>query len=282
MNPTLRAVVERHLALEIDAVRRIDDGWDYIVFEVNGEWIVRVPRRADVREWFRGEAVLLEVLAEALPVRVPEPVAIEDRDLSFMVYRKLEGEPLTSALTPRHTSLARELGAFLAALHGLSPARAFAGDVVRVDWVGAREAFVRRCKVVFPLLDEDDQRRARALFDRQRLRLPDELVVLHGDLGPEHILVRRDAVTAVIDWSDARLGDPALDFAWLLHGPPESFGEALLSAYAAAGGRIDAQLRDRALYFHRIGPWHEVLFGLEHGRPDMVESGLAGVRARLP
>ena len=86
-------------------------------------------------------------------------------------------------------------------------------------------------------------------------------------------------MTGVIDWSDASLGDPALDFAWLLHGTGTAFGDALLRAYGPVPG--DA-LRARALSYHRLGPWHEVLYGLESERPEFVASGLAGVRRRLP
>jgi aminoglycoside phosphotransferase (APT) family kinase protein len=84
----------------------------------------------------------------------------------------------------------------------------------------------------------------------------------------------------VIDWSDACLGDPALDLAWLLHGTDAEFAASLLRAYA--GTEADAPFRARALFYHRLGPWHEVLYGLERGRPDLVDSGLAGVRRRLP
>jgi hypothetical protein len=33
--------------------------------------------------------------------------------------------------------------------------------------------------------------------------------------------------------------------------------------------------------WHLIGPWHEVLFGLDTDQPDFVASGLEGTTARL-
>jgi aminoglycoside phosphotransferase (APT) family kinase protein len=38
-------------------------------------------------------------------------------------------------------------------------------------------------------------------------------VLLHGDFWPGNILWRDDTLVAVIDWEDARLGDPLIDFA---------------------------------------------------------------------
>jgi aminoglycoside phosphotransferase (APT) family kinase protein len=106
-----------------------------------------------------------------------------------------------------------------------------------------------------------------------------ETVLVHGDLGPAHILHRGSSVTGVIDWSDACLGDPALDFAWLLHSTRREFSSTLLGAYLRESG---SGLRDRSLFYHRLGPWHEVLFGIKHARSDLIETGLAGIRARLP
>jgi aminoglycoside phosphotransferase (APT) family kinase protein len=38
-------------------------------------------------------------------------------------------------------------------------------------------------------------------------------VLLHGDYWPGNILWRDDTLVAVIDWEDAQMGDPLIDFA---------------------------------------------------------------------
>jgi aminoglycoside phosphotransferase (APT) family kinase protein len=155
--------------------------------------------------------------------------------------------------------------------------------ITGAEWDRAMSAFADRCEAVLALLEPAERRRAESMFGRQLAQsLELDPVLLHADLGPAHILCRGDAVIGVIDWSDARLGDPALDLAWVLHGAGEPFAETVLGVYGAESGRVDGPLRERALYFHQIGPWHEVLYGLETGRRDLVDSGLAGVRARLP
>jgi hypothetical protein len=47
-------------------------------------------------------------------------------------------------------------------------------------------------------------------------------------------------------------------------------------AYGAA-----ADLSDRASDWHLLGPWHEVVYGIDTHRPSLVDSGRAGVTARL-
>jgi aminoglycoside phosphotransferase (APT) family kinase protein len=80
-------------------------------------------------------------------------------------------------------------------------------------------------------------------------------------------------VAGVIDWTDARVGDPALDLAWPLHGAPEPFAAALSETYG-----VDEALLRRAHVYHALGPWHEVVHADE---PRAFAGGLARVRERL-
>jgi aminoglycoside phosphotransferase (APT) family kinase protein len=77
---------------------------------------------------------------------------------------------------------------------------------------------VRR-PLVLPALDIDEQRRAEALFADVETLAGFEPVLTHSDLLPEHMLCRDGRLVGVIDWGDARVGDPALDYAWLLNVP---------------------------------------------------------------
>lgn len=275
MDAGLRSVVEERLGVEVRHAEQIDRGWDSIVFDVNGEWIVRVPRRPEVRAWLRKEAALLPLLAPALPVPVPTITIVEDTPEALVAaHRRLEGEPLRAGTDDAR--IGAQTGRFLAALHAFPQAKARDAGLEEdsgSDWVAELS------ERVTSLLDPDEQARARAMFGEFFSR-PHELerAVIHADLGPEHLLARRGFVTGVIDWSDARIGDPGLDFAWLLHQPGESFAAALADAY----GGLDDDLRSRALFYHRLGPWHEVLYGLEQDRPEHVVSGLAGIGERLP
>ena len=105
--------------------------------------------------------------------------------------------------------------------------------------------------------------------------LPSDTLV-HGDLGPEHVLGRAGVLTGVIDFGDLHIGDPAIDLGWALHSTPPEFADALVATY----GPTD-DLRMRALLWHQLGPWHEVLYGNDIGDPQVAAEGLAGVRDRL-
>lgn len=222
-----------------------------------------------------------------LPVAVPRLEFVARNGVRCVGYRKIDGTPLDEHVHgPHAVVLAGDLGAFLAALHRFPVERARALGVPshdRPSWRERFQAFWAHLRLhVSPLLAPSEREQAVAMFERfleDDANFGFEAVLLHSDLGPEHILCRSAGVAGIIDWSDARIGDPALDFAWLLCGAPVAFGEAVLERY---GGPSDAAFASRALFYHRLGPWHEVLYGLEVKRADLVESGVAGIRSRLP
>ena len=259
----MRVTPDRHrliadaLGFSPKTILEIDDGYDFEVAIVDDDWVFRFPRRAGVEEALEVEIVLLPALAPALPVSVPAFEHIS-REPLFVGYRVIRGEPLVD-------EDAGGIRAFLEALHAFDPAL----PVERPDWV---EAYSEQCaefeRLVLPLLDEERHPEAKRLFGEAETLVDFKPVLLHADLGPAHLLVRDGRLAGVIDWGDARVGDPALDYAWLLNGP-------------FADWDVDRDLRRRARFYHRLGPWYEAHYGLFTNRPAHVERGLAGIRDRL-
>jgi aminoglycoside phosphotransferase (APT) family kinase protein len=225
---------------------------------VDDDWVFRFPRRPGVEEALEVEIALLPLLAAALPVAVPSFEYVSRSPL-FVGYRMIRGEPLVD-------EDGEGVRAFLDALHAVDPAGL---PLRRTDWV---DAYRGQCaefeRLVFPLLDVDTRRRAQQLFGDVETLVGFEPALLHADLGPDHLLVRDGGLRGVIDWGDARLGDPALDYAWLLNGP-------------FADWDVDPGLRRRARFYHRLGPWYEAHYGLFTNQPAHVERGVAGIAERL-
>lgn len=264
-------------ALQLEHVRVVDDGWDSLVLEIDGAWIFRFPRRSEVADWMEREIALLPRLAPALPVAVPQPEHVARNGLLCVGYPKIAGSPARSGLT-RATGL--DLGRFLEALHSYPNERAARAGVPVLDPAAWGEKLEERCaefrRRVLPLLPASEQAAGERCLS-PRFESDFEPALIHADLGPEHVLCRAGRIVGVIDWSDARVGDPALDLAWCLHGTPPEVAAAVGDAYP-----VDDALRERALFYHRLGPWFEVVHGLETRQEAFVASGLDGVRSRLP
>jgi aminoglycoside phosphotransferase (APT) family kinase protein len=239
-------------------ILEVSDGYDFEVAIVDDEWVFRFPRRRGVEDALGLEIVLLPLLAPALPVDVPSFEHISRNPL-FVGYRLIRGEPLVD-------EDANGVRAFLEALHAVDPSRL---PVERLQWV---ESYREQCaefeRLVLPLLERELRPNAKRLFGAVEGLVDFKPALIHGDLGPEHLLVRDGRLVGVIDWGDARLGDPALDYAWLLNGPFTDWD-------------VDPDLRRRARVYHRLAPWYEAHYGVVTNRPAHTDRGLAGIRDRL-
>ncbi|MGZ4314937.1 MAG: phosphotransferase family protein [Gaiellaceae bacterium] len=283
-------VATRELALPLKRVRRVDEGWHCVVFELNGSWILRVPRDPQIEQLLQRETTFLEAVGPTLPVAVPRFRRLEASGHSAFVYEKIDGVRIDEALAGGADAevLGADLGRFLAALHSFPPKHAAAAGAAAstlTAWIDEQRAFTDRCVCgVYPLLDVGERRRADTIFDTYFASLGDalELRLVHADLGPAHLLCSGGTLTGVIDWTHAQIGDPAFDLGWPLHGAVERFAAAVRASYEANGGAPSDALYERALACHRLGPWYEVLYGLDRGEERFVASGVEGVRARLP
>jgi aminoglycoside phosphotransferase (APT) family kinase protein len=256
------------LGREPREVAWVEDGYDFVVALVDESWAFRFPRRAGPARALETEIALLPVLAPALPVAVPRFEHVVREPELFVAYPLIEGEPLRDE-DPEGVA------AFLSALHAFD---AGGLPVDRPEWRGAfEEQCARFRRTVVPLLERAERRRAERLFAETALLAGFAPALVHADLGPEHLRCRGGRLVGVIDWGDARVGDPALDFAWLLHLHPR--GGEILASYS---GPVDDGFRARANFYHRLGPWFEADYGLRTGRSGRVAAGLTGIRERLP
>jgi aminoglycoside phosphotransferase (APT) family kinase protein len=104
-------------------------------------------------------------------------------------------------------------------------------------------------------------------------------VLTHDDLFPEHVLVSSDGadVTGVLDWGDAALGDPAIDFFFAGFCGGDRFLEAVVERY---GGEADNGLLARACDGARWMAAQYVIDGVRMERPEYLAQGIAAL-ARL-
>jgi aminoglycoside phosphotransferase (APT) family kinase protein len=258
VNRERQDLIEQTLGRTPRELVEIDDGYDFEVAIVDRDWVFRFPRRANVAEALEVEIAALPILAAALPIAVPHFEHVS-REPPFVAYRAIHGEPLVDE-DPEGVR------AFLSALHGLDAAEL---PLERPAWVGV---YVARCERfahgVLPLLDADERPRARAFFAEASTLTGFDAVPIHGDVLPEHLRCHGRRLAGVIDWGDACVGDPALDYAWLLNVPFPHWD-------------VDDDLRRRARFHYRLEPWVWAHYGLVTEQPALVRAGLAEIRTRL-
>ncbi len=272
-------VIERFPDLRMERFEPIGDGWTYDTYRIDDAWIVQFPRTDHAATTLRMQIQVLPELANEVSAPVPMPELVSFEPLC-MGYRLIAGVPFTQV--GEDGVWPERLGRFLYDLHLVPPEylgmRPRGMPAFRDERAAQLSLFRDRA---FPLLEPRERERAAGAFDTH---IDDDAnwrfaeCVTHGDLGPAHILASPTGdLAGVIDWEEVGMGDPARDFAWMLHAYPGA-GERALAAY---GGQPDARFRERAWFAFLQMPWHEVMYGLETDQPSFVESGLVGVRERL-
>lgn len=230
-------------------IEEVDEtGWDFRVHHgVDAEgrwWVLREPRRPEVAKLIPVEARVLELLRPRLSVELPR---WEIRAPELVAYRRLDGiplateDPLTLAYQwPGKASedYFRVLGATIAELHQI-PLREAETTGVEIREQGALRAETDaelaegRSELGIPSAAEKQWRQ---WLDDDRYWI-NEYRLVHRDLSPNHTLTdQTGSLLGILDWADAGVDDPVLDFV----APYLAFGQdglqRLLRAYALAGG----------------------------------------------
>ncbi|PZG32525.1 bifunctional AAC/APH [Spongiactinospora gelatinilytica] len=250
MIEVIKTLVGRHLpGYVVRSVEKLGEGLDNLAYEVNGSLIVRSSKEVDP-EMTRREVEVLRVIAECGTLPVPE-VVFADAEAGVIAYGKLPGTPLQTAPATDANKLAPPLGEFLGSVH--RAAVSVPEDVGPLtEWLAeAAENY----EVVAGRIPTSARRTVERFLNDAPPAEPEKLVFCHNDLGSEHILADGDTITGVIDWTDAAVTDPAVDFALIFRDlGPEAF-ELSLAHYP---GEI---ARERAVFYARCALLEDMAYG---------------------
>lgn len=285
-DPVIDLAAAHGLHLDPASVRHTEAGLDFRVSHaraVDGtSWILRVPRRPDVAAGLPAEAAILELAAERLSVAVPDWRIVSDE---LVAYPALPGTPGLTVdgdqpvwhIDPASLTYATSVGRFLAELHATPVAEVRARGIEVREPADVRREWARDVATVV-----DSFQVAPELRDQLEAWLaddglwPERTVFSHGEPYAAHTLVDGDdAITGVIDWTTARVDDPARDFAFqYLSAPPAAF-EATVHAYRQAGGSPWPRLGERCAALMAAGPVGYGLFALATGREEHRQAAQA-------
>jgi aminoglycoside phosphotransferase (APT) family kinase protein len=216
-----------------------------------GDVVVRVADGPSVGR----ERDLLAVVGPRVSIAVPAPVFV-DEQLGVLAYPLLPGRPLLGR-TPA-TGVARRLGAFLTELHSIDVS--LVASLVEEETADPRDWL-------------EDLTGAPALLAVVRATVPPpgaRRALAHADLGAEHLLEEGGVVTGVLDWSDAAVTDPAVDFARLLRDFGPRFLGSVLDAYHL--DQPDAGTMARIEFFARCAALEDLAFAEAGGRTEYASA----------
>jgi hygromycin-B 7''-O-kinase len=210
---------------------------------LGADLVLRVPRSGSFAADLRTEATVIPIV-RAAGVKTADLVEYAEQPAPYLITTRLPGTE--SAALP--TRAAGQVGRELAKVHGITavppgfprddPAdpHALLDGLERDGWIGTADA---------AWLGE--------WFTRLAALVPaaPPSVLVHGDVAPQNLLSTPDgSLSGLIDWGDAALADPAVDFAKL----PFASVPAALAGYREAGAP-PGDWEPRVL-------WHRLLWAL--------------------
>ena len=250
-----------------------------------GDWAVRVPKPGT--SWAGGDLArelrLLPALeGQGLPVpRDARGVYDASGVLVAAAHRVVEGVEARREHTrgAGGERLAADLGCFFSRLHAFPRERAVALGSVDVDlWEYTYVELIEACLPRLAPRSREwvDARAQRFVVEGGTTSAP--RVLLHADISADHILVDGDArLAGVIDFADALVADPALDFAGLLNDFSWAFMERVLRHHE---GEADADMRRRARFYIDVAPLFGVRWASEAGFPEIARTDRRKLAAR--
>ncbi len=194
-------------------------GTDHAMFRLGEDLAVRLPRVAWAVPTLLREQEWLPRIAGALPARIPLPVALGEPGHGYpwpwSVCHWVPGaNPVPDELSDPE-ALAADLAGFARSMRGLDPTGA-----PPTVWPAPLHEEDARVASLLPavahLVDAEPIEQAWAVALAARPCATRTWI--HGDLAPGNLLVDRDRLVGVIDFSAMGLGDPASDLrpAWNL------------------------------------------------------------------
>ncbi len=188
-------------------------GTDNAIWRLGEDLVVRLPRIG----WAEGQpdhdAAVLPKVARALPVSVPEPVAVGRPGAGYphrwSIHRWIHGRPADLSLVSDASAFAMELAAVVRALATLDPGDAPAASGRALPLRRHHEGALAAIEGAGYLIDADA---ARAVWHAAVQAPPHDgpPVWVHGDLEG-NCLVSDGHLSGIVDWGSACAGDPAAD-----------------------------------------------------------------------
>jgi len=241
-----------------------DSGTDSAIYRLGDDMAVRLPRIHWAVAQVAREFEWLGHLAPHLPVALPVPLTRGEPGCGYpypwLVYPWLKGTSLDQRERPATARLVREVAEFVLALERIRPE---GGPKPGNRGLALADRHETTLLGIEQLGDAIDGQRARSVWELAIDAGPwdKEPVWIHGDLLPGNILVDKDRLAGVIDWSGTGVGDPACDgmLAWALPADARDVFRRTLEFDDATWARARGWVVEQTVWF--IPYYEETLSG---------------------
>ncbi|HAT4486898.1 TPA: aminoglycoside phosphotransferase family protein [Legionella pneumophila] len=203
--------------LPIEPVK--NSGWDNRTFHLGTEMLIRMPSAAEYEGQAEKEQMWLPKLAPHLPLSIPTPIALGKSEDAYpwkwSINLWLPGNPVATAEIDDLFQFAVQLAEFLKALQGVDAANGPVAGPQSFYRGGDIAVYDAETRQAIELLKNDiDASLATEIWEiALSSKWQAEPVWVHGDISVGNLLVNNGQLSAVIDFGQLAVGDPACDLA---------------------------------------------------------------------
>ena len=279
--------------LPVQKIKYLASGDDSDVLLCDKKWVVKLPKRQEVKAALQREFALYTFLCQQpLPFRIPQPVYICD---DFSVLTFLDGTHLSYRNYQRlceseKEALAYDEAQFLRALHGVLV------DVGVPPLCDAAEDKRQRLKreqteicgildnagLLSNVLREKIAAIYMNLFSSQTLFQYTPCLV-HNDFSADNLIFRNDRLYGVMDFGDFIIGDPDNDFYCILDSSRDDFGKDFGRKVLRHYAHPAPEIAERKAEIHEsYWPLEQILLGSRRRNAAYIRQGLRKLRRLDP
>jgi aminoglycoside phosphotransferase (APT) family kinase protein len=245
--------------VKIHHIRRLGEGFDNTVIQINEDYVFRFPRRDLAMKLMEGENQILPEIVGRLPLLIPEPIFFgkpsKDFPYSFTGYKMVHGKtPYREPLEKKLIS-ARRFAHFLKKLHQVPVAKAIKHGVTidqmkRLDISFRKANIIKNVKLIKDLGYQKQADVVLAYTDAvQPFEPMGEISLVHGDIHIRNVLLDEEALlSGIIDWGDVHLGHRAIDVSFIYSYFPKQARQAFFEIYGAIDYKTEQLARFRAVF----------------------------------
>lgn len=202
----------------------LNQGWDNRTFRLGDELLVRLPSSQKYTFQVEKEQAWLPKLAPHLPYAIPIPIALGQPEVNYpwkwSIYKWLNGESALHGQIDNLEKLACDLAKFINAFQQIDTACGPPPSAQNFYRGGSLLNYDEETrKAILLLAGKIDQNAALKLWGKALdTEYTNHPVWVHGDISPGNLLVANGNLTAVIDFGQLAVGDPACDLtiAWTI------------------------------------------------------------------
>lgn len=250
--------------------------------DLNGKkWVLRIPRRENLHDQIQQECKILKLVNAHLSISVPEWEIV---DPELIAYRLLENIPVLTFnpityevvwnIDQNEDNFTTSLAMILRELHQIPISEAVGIGIKPLTILQVRQQLNEDIELVKQEIGINIklEKRWRKWLDNDPL-WPDFSTFVHGDLYAGHILADgKGNISGLIDWSEAAISDPSIDFS----GHIAVFGEhnlkVLIAKYEREGGVVWKKMFEHIRERHSVSPLKYGVFALRANVDEHIQS----------